>query len=493
MNQRASSLRTTMVFHRYHGWYASFWRLAYLFILGIPPLLAFVMGTFVSKGGMIQMAAGCVMLLPAVIVLVTEGWSGAFTCTAVASFFAYLMYCNAPILFGNALLAPTVEDYPHFGLSLREEAAYINLVGCGSMAAGLILGYHPPAPVSAVDRLRPGKLYVPDLLLRNSVIGITAAFVLVRLFLIVKSGDLSIGAFLAGGRSSGDYVELAGPFSFVLNLASVFQVTAVLGGALLLARRSKVKWAKLVAYVGILTPILERALRGGRGQVIGYLLALIAFAVTIPIPRLQDVMKKAMPFIFAFLILGFAVMTVIRSEGVGGTKDVDVTEGLRDLVYYDQFTAMEQCLYLYPNLREPIGGETLLALPANPIPRTFYPNKPRDLGVILPGELKDRATATLSAGLIGEGWANFLWWGAVLLPLGVGFFAGIWDRLRNVGSRWSDGYALWAAAIPGIFFIVRGSFMIGGNIIMYSVAGMFMMLIISGRMRDPDVDKTTRV
>ena len=468
-------------------------------VLALPTLLSLAFGTWNDMAIPTYIVAGTIMLSPCVRVLYTEGWNGFFTATSLVSITAYFLYCNNTIVLGDSLVSMSSHTYPVISTSVRNSAALVNLGGCSLFALGLLLTYKPRKPHAPTSFLPYGQIFVSNRALRNSIFMVTLAFVGARVGLIISAGISPID-FILGSRSSGSHLEFAGKGIALAHLANVFQVTAIMGGALLLARKSKVRGAFMIAAFAIATPLFFAIMRGTRSYVLGYVFALCAFAIVIPLPRVRRIAKALIPVILVLCGLTFALQTIYRNIGLAAAVDpetvlsqeVDIQLGINALFAYEQSTTLELAMYLMPDRYQPLYGETLIALPVNFVPRVLWPEKPSSLGPILADRVGVE-NVTLSAGLIGEGWCNFLLPGALLLPFLFGLFAGAWDRLRNLARVWPDGYALWAAGLPGLFLTVRGDFLTGGVLFMYSAIGTTLILLSFARYRDRNNQRVVTV
>ena len=79
-------------------------------------------------------------------------------------------------------------------------------------------------------------------------------------------------------------------------------------------------------------------------------------------------------------------------------------------------------------------GSTFYALLVSPVPRAFWPGKPQlnewQLALDIPS--RPMAGYQMTAGLVGESYANFGWFGIILVPFGISFaLASAYTRLQG--------------------------------------------------------------
>jgi|GEM_PF-4317056 len=458
-------------------------RTFWFMLLLVPAMLATMSSKWFDTGVPLYTLAGTMMLLPASVVLYKEGWTGFFTATCIASTAGYFLYCHNVITLGDGLVSNQRFAYPAIASELRNQAAWVNLAGCSAMVAGLLVAYRRKRKHPDYEWLPRGAIYVPDITLRNAVIFITVLHLGSRMYIIWRAGFNPI-TYMLSARGGEFYIYLAGDAGFLAQFARVFQAAAMTAGAVLLARRSKCYGARTTAYVGIAMVVALAALMGNRGHAIAYMISVMAFGVTIPVPRINRLARLLVPLGMGLAVLLFAFLTVYRDVGFTNLDQAqgrNLGDGVKQMLEYDQATMLEQVLYTTPEFYPPLNGSSLIALPLNPVPRVIWPEKPIGMGVELAARMNMDEHLSLSAGLIGEGYINFLMLGAVMLPLCFGLLAGFWDRLRNLGNVWPDVYALWIAGLPGIFYSVRGDVLTGGSMFMYTAAGTLIILVCFGK------------
>lgn len=451
----------------------------WFFLLLVPAMLATMSAKWWDTAVPLYTLSGTLLLIPGCVVLYKEGWTGFFTATCIASAAGYFLYTHNVITLGDDLVSNQRFAYPALATALRTKAAWVNLAGCTAMSVGLLISYRRKREHPEYEWLPRGAVHVPDHTLRNAIILITVVHFGSKLYVIWQAGYNPI-TYILNIRGGQFYIYLAGDAGFLAQLARIFQATALTAGAVLLARRTSVTGARSTAVLGIAMVIALAALMGNRGHSVAYMLSVMAFGVTIPVPRIKRLANYLVPIGGFCAVLLFVFLTVYRDVGfteLDKAQDRDLGDGVKQMLEYDMATMLEQVMYTTPERFPPMNGSSIAAVVVNPVPRVIWPDKPVGMGVELARRVGMDEHLSLSAGLIGEGYINFLMLGAVGLPLCFGLFCGLWDRLRNLGNVWPDVYALWIAGFPGIFYSVRGDLLTGGGMFMYTTMGTLIILV----------------
>lgn len=302
-----------------------------------------------------------------------------------------------------------------------------------------------------------GRRVDPRRLVVVAVIGLMLSVLLV-LMLGGPAGFFESREAISGGLTS-DSGSQVGPatirsFGTVPILIALLVVTRWLRFDRV--RRSQVwTWVLWLALLGA-NAVVNNPISNPRYWFLTVLLAMLFVFVT---PRPGFVRASMVSAVGASILL-FPFMDRFRyAEGANPALESNSWLDTLTLKDYDQVPMLANAVSYAAQEGHTWGGQ-LLGAALFPVPRSIWPGKPHDTGVVL-GQWLGTNNVNLSAPLWAEFWLDFSMVGLAVAFLAFGFVSARVDRIFSLSAATRDPRSLVAVVVPVLagyqFILLRGS------------------------------------
>lgn len=226
--------------------------------------------------------------------------------------------------------------------------------------------------------------------------------------------------------------------------------------------------------------------------------------------RTKAIIKTDSIFSFIIVIILFIVLGHIRNVQFDNFNDfikyiktenwIALVQNDTDQKKYDReynIHYINHCLSTYPEKAPFLNFHTFFTLIVNPIPRSIWPDKPigfgrilalHNLGILNPDAKQiNLSSASFSAGISGEGYANFGLIGVTIFSAIFGAISGIFAKLSKtlIYSNSAMSLIIGILLLKGSFSFVRGAMLDNLFQTIYPVTLLFIISVISKHIKKP--------